>query len=118
MTEIKLKRIDDDQDSSDGYRIFLDRLWPRGLTKEEADYDEWRKDMTPSSELRSWFHEDPENNWNEFVRRYTAEIEHNPDLADFKEDLKKHKIVTFLTASKDLDHCQLPVLKKSMEKLL
>lgn len=118
MTQILLKRIYEQPAPQDGYRILLDRIWPRGITKEEADYDEWRKDITPSSDLRHWFHEDPENNWQTFKIRYEMEIKQNPDFIPFIQDIKKHPVVTFLTAAKDLNHCHLPILKAMIEKTL
>lgn len=118
MTQILLKRIYEQPAPQDGYRILLDRMWPRGITKEKADYDEWRKDITPSSDLRHWFHEDPENNWQTFKTRYEMEIKQNPDFISFIQDIKKHPVVTFLTAAKDLNHCHLPILKAMIEKTL
>lgn len=118
MTQILLKRIYEQPAPQDGYRILLDRIWPRGITKEEADYDEWRKDITPSSDLRHWFHEDPKNNWQTFKIRYEMEIKQNPDFIPFIQDIKKHPVVTFLTAAKDLNHCHLPILKAMIEKTL
>ena len=60
MTDYRLKRIYDDQDAKDGYRVLIDRLWPRGLSKEAADLDEWCKDVAPSPELRKWYGHEPE----------------------------------------------------------
>lgn len=58
MTQIRIKRVYDDPDAADGYRVLVDRLWPRGMKKERLKYDVWEKDITPSPELRRWFHED------------------------------------------------------------
>ena len=66
MVKILLKRIYEEPSEADGYRILLDRLWPRGLKKEDAKFDEWRKDITPSKELRQWFHEDKDRHWEVF----------------------------------------------------
>lgn len=70
MVKILLKRIYEEPSEADGYRILLDRLWPRGLKKEDAKFDEWRKDITPSKELRQWFHEDKDRHWEVFQGRY------------------------------------------------
>lgn len=78
MVKILLKRIYEEPSEADGYRILLDRLWPRGLKKEDAKFDEWRKDITPSKELRQWFHEDKDRHWEVFQGRYGMEIKQNP----------------------------------------
>ena len=102
MVKILLKRIYEEPSEADGYRILLDRLWPRGLKKEDAKFDEWRKDITPSKELRQWFHEDKDRHWEVFQGRYGMEIKQNPDF-------------TFLTAAKDVQHSHLPILKEVIE---
>ena len=102
MVKILLKRIYEEPSEADGYRILLDRLWPRGLKKEDAKFDEWRKDITPSKELRQWFHEDKDRHWEVFQGRYGMEI-------------KQHPVVTFLTAAKDVQHSHLPILKEVIE---
>ncbi|MEO8961846.1 MAG: DUF488 family protein [Ginsengibacter sp.] len=66
---MSIKRVYEKPDQQDGFRILVDRLWPRGLTKEKAAVDFWLKDIAPSTELRKWFSHDPEN-WNEFKKRY------------------------------------------------
>ncbi|WP_454784378.1 DUF488 domain-containing protein [Legionella sp. WA2024007413] len=100
MHEIKIKRIYEEPDSSDGYRILVDRLWPRGVNKEKAAIDLWLKEIAPSNELRQWFHHQPEK-WQEFKKRYTGE------LAEKQEQLTKitreaeHQTVTLLYSSKN-----------------
>lgn len=74
MTQIKLKRIYEDPEPTDGYRIFVDRLWPRGMKKEAVHFDLWEKDITPSPELRGWFHQAPDERWNEFAALYRKEL--------------------------------------------
>ena len=101
MVKILLKRIYEEPSEADGYRILLDRLWPRGLKKEDAKFDEWRKDITPSKELRQWFHEDKDRQ--------------NPDFIPFLREIEKHPVVTFLTAAKDVQHSHLPILKEVIE---
>ena len=90
MVKILLKRIYEEPSEADGYRILLDRLWPRGLKKEDAKFDEWRKDITPSKELRQWFHEDKDRHWEVFQGRYGMEIKQNPDFIPFLREIEKH----------------------------
>jgi uncharacterized protein YeaO (DUF488 family) len=78
---VKLKRAYESPAAEDGTRILVDRLWPRGLTKEKAALDQWMKDIAPSTELRKWFGHDPAR-WREFRRRYAGELRHKPDLPD------------------------------------
>lgn len=80
MAKILLKRIYEEPNEADGYRVLLDRLWPRGLKKEDAKFDEWRKDITPSKELRQWFHEDKDRHWEVFQGRYRDGVKQNPDF--------------------------------------
>ena len=70
---IKIKRVYEKPDEKDGFRILVDRLWPRGLTKEKAAVDLWLKDIAPSTELRKWFNHDPDK-WKEFKKRYPADF--------------------------------------------
>ena len=80
---IKIKRVYEPPDKEDGQRILIDRLWPRGLTKEKAKVDEWLKELAPSTELRKWFNHDPEK-WKEFQKRYHQELKENKDYNDKK----------------------------------
>ena len=111
---IQIKRAYDPAEKSDGKRILVDRLWPRGVTKERAALDRWAKDLAPSNELRQWFHHDA-SNWEEFENRYRAE------LADKKEDLRelakeaKHSMLTLVYGAKDPERNQAVVLKELIE---
>lgn len=108
--EIKLKRVYEEPDEKDGYRILVDRLWPRGLTKEKAALDLWLKNIAPTTELRKWFNHDPEK-WKEFQKKYLKEVkENNEAVSTLKEHLKKGT-VTFLYAAKDEIHNEALVLK-------
>lgn len=78
---LKVKRVYEPASPEDGYRILVDRLWPRGVTKERAHVDEWRKDLAPSDVLRKWFRHDPRR-WAEFRRRYRSELEASGKWAD------------------------------------
>jgi uncharacterized protein YeaO (DUF488 family) len=100
---MQVKRVYDKQEPEDGARILVDRLWPRGLTKEKACIDLWLKDIAPSTELRKWFDHDPEK-WDEFSKRYFVELKNNPkQLALLDEQLKNGK-VTLLYAAKDKEY--------------
>jgi len=108
--EIKLKRVYEEPDQKDGYRILVDRLWPRGLTKEKAALDLWLKNIAPTTELRKWFNHDPEK-WKEFQKKYLKEVKENKEaVSTLKEHLKKGT-VTFLYAAKDEIHNEALVLK-------
>lgn len=103
--EIKIKRIYEPPEPSDGLRILVDRLWPRGIAKDKAAVDEWLKEIAPSNELRTWFGHQPER-WTEFQRRYRAELrtpEHRARLDRLRAMASKHT-VTLLYAAKDEEH--------------
>ena len=111
MTDIRLKRTYDAASADDGYRILVDRLWPRGLSKAEFHYDLWAKDLAPSADLRKWLHADPEGHAKEFEKRYEAELNENPDLPDFVKVVAQHPVVTFLYSSKDRTENNAEVLR-------
>ena len=107
---IKLKRVYEKPDEKDGFRILVDRLWPRGLTKEKANVDLWLKDIAPTTELRKWFNHDPEK-WTDFQKRYLKELKENKEaVSELKEHLKKGA-VTLLFAAKDEAHNEALALK-------
>lgn len=112
---ILIKRIYDAPEKSDGARVLVDRLWPRGISKEEADLDLWLKDIAPSNELRTWFGHKPER-FTEFSKKYIAELSVNPALATLQELAHKHEQLTLLYGAKDPDHNQAVVLKKLLEE--
>lgn len=118
MTSIKIKRVYEDFEESDGYRILVDRLWPRGMKKENLHYDIWAKDITPSTALRKWYHQDLDKNWDTFVSAYQRELSNMPNMDTYVDEIKKHPVVTLLYASKDLTHNHAMVLKNYMETLL
>lgn len=101
-----------DKNEQDGYRVLVDRLWPRGMTKERADLDEWCKEVAPSTELRKWYGHDPEL-VNEFRRRYRAELkvgEPAEALAHLRDLVATKETVTLLTAAKDPEISEAAVL--------
>jgi uncharacterized protein YeaO (DUF488 family) len=112
---IKIKRIYDPASPTDGKRILIDRLWPRGLKKEEAAVDEWLKEIAPSSELRKWFSHDPVK-WGEFARRYREELQGKAELIEkFRREARKGT-VTILYSAKDVQHNNAVVLKDVIGK--
>jgi uncharacterized protein YeaO (DUF488 family) len=100
LKKIHIKRIYEPPAASDGTRILVDRLWPRGVTREEAHIDAWIKDVAPSDALRRWYSHDPEK-WPEFRARYIAELKHNPAVAELQDIAPESKTITLLFAAKD-----------------
>jgi uncharacterized protein YeaO (DUF488 family) len=99
--KVRLKRIYLKPEASDGCRILVDRLWPRGLTRSKAKLDHWLRDIAPSNRLRKWYAHDPKR-WPEFKRRYAAELKREKGaVKELKTLLKGHKTVTFLFSSKE-----------------
>ena len=112
---VQIKRVYEEPSTSDGKRILIDRLWPRGLTKEKAKVDLWLKDIAPSTELRQWFGHDP-SKWNEFKKRYHDELKKNREIIlKLIEQLKTGK-VTLVYGAKDEEHNDAVVLKEYLEK--
>ena len=109
-----LKRAYESPAETDGQRILVDRLWPRGLTKIKTKIDLWLKEVAPSTELRQWFRHDPEK-WPEFKRRYYAELENNPALLQL-EALAGQGDITLVYAAKDHVHNEAAVLKEILER--
>lgn len=109
---VRVKRVYEPAEKSDGYRILVDRLWPRGLTKEKAALDLWLREIAPSDALRKWFHAAPRE-WPEFQKRYRAELRKNAEaLARLKEIVRSDKTVTLLYGARDEKHNQAVVLRK------
>jgi uncharacterized protein YeaO (DUF488 family) len=100
VKKIQIKRIYEPPKASDGTRILVDRLWPRGVAREEARIDAWVKDLAPSDALRRWYSHDPEK-WPEFRARYIAELKHNPAVVELQDMAAKSKTLTLLFAAKD-----------------
>jgi uncharacterized protein YeaO (DUF488 family) len=111
---IKLKRAYGQYSPEDGYRILVDRLWARGLTKEEAHIDLWLKDIAPSEELRKWFGHDPAK-WPEFQKRYITELKDNPTTKALEDIVKEEKVVTLIYGAKDTEHNEAVVIKDFLE---
>lgn len=110
--KIRIKRVYEQPDKHDGRRILVDRLWPRGLTKEKASVDLWLKDIAPSAELRKWFGHDP-GRWEEFKERYLAELKDNSEqIRLLKQELDKG-VVTLVYGAKDEEHNQAVVIREN-----
>lgn len=116
IMKILVKRVYDPASSDDGLRVFVDRLWPRGVTKEEANIDLWLKEVAPSNKLRVWFHQDSEKRFEEFSKGYKEELcrLHSSVI----DQLKSQKIITFVTAVKDIEHSHIPVLISFLNEVL
>lgn len=110
---VKLKRAYESPTTTDGLRILVDRLWPRGLAKDKAKIDLWLKDVSPSTELRKWFGHDPKK-WSEFKKRYLAELKDNPALSELQA-LSRQRDITLVYAAKDKLHNEAVVLKQILE---
>lgn len=109
MTEFVAKRIYELASSDDGYRVLVDRLWPRGVSKEKAVLDEWAKDIAPSTELRKWFAHDPAK-YEAFTKRYITEVEQNPDTSAIIKRWYQQDKVTLLYGARDEIHNEAEVL--------
>ena len=114
--KIKIKRVYDDPSENDGYRILVDRLWPRGIAKEKAKIDYWAKALAPSNELRQWYGHDPEK-WSEFKSRYFAELDANSQSAKELLDYVNKGPVTFVYSSKEMHFNNAVALKTYLESM-
>lgn len=113
---IQIKRAYDEPSDDNGSRILVDRLWPRGVSKEQLQLDEWLKEIAPSDELRKWFDHDPKK-FKEFSKRYKKELEDNQEQVHKLISLqKKHSKVTLVYAAKDEEHNNAMVLKDYLEE--
>ncbi len=111
---IRLKRVYQPRSPEDGFRVLVDRLWPRGLTKEQVGADRWLKEAAPSPELRTWFGHDPAR-WEEFRRRYRQELESKAELKDFLLAKSREGAVTLIYAARDERHNAAAALKEFLE---
>jgi uncharacterized protein YeaO (DUF488 family) len=115
--KIQIKRIYEPRNESDGMRILVDRLWPRGVKKGNAQIDEWLKDIAPTTQLRKWFNHDA-SKWQEFQLKYTHELQHNPNTEHLLELLNKHQTITLLYAAHDEAHNHALVLQHFIRQQL
>ena len=112
--KIQTKRAYDAPAASDGARYLVDRLWPRGVKRENLDVKDWLKEVAPSNDLRKWFAHDPQR-WNEFRQRYFKELDANPSAWKPLLDTAKHEPVTLVYGAKDTEHNQAVALKEYLE---
>ena len=115
MAMIKLRRAYEAKACGDGFRILVDRLWPRGLTKDKAGIDEWPKEVSPSTALRQWFSHDPAR-WREFKKRYFQELEAREEAVSRLAEKARQGTVTFVYGAKDSLHNNAAALKEYIEK--
>lgn len=108
---IKLKRAYEVPESGDGFRILVDRLWPRGVSKDSARIDLWLKEIAPSAVLRKWFGHDP-SKWTEFRKRYFRELDNNPKAVDQLREQARRGLVTLVYGAKDQEHNDAVALKE------
>ena len=114
---IELKRVYDDPSKQDGKRFLIERLWPRGIRKQDLAMDEWLKEAGPSTELRKWFSHDPAK-WEQFRKKYFAELDSRPEAwAPIRESAGRHT-VTLLYSSHDAEHNNAVALKQYVERKL
>jgi uncharacterized protein YeaO (DUF488 family) len=111
MMNVRIKRAYEEPDREDGERILVDRLWPRGLTKEKARVDLWLKDVAPSTELRKWFAHDPAK-WAEFRSRYLEELKGNKEQLSLLRQEAAKGTVTLIYGAKDQEHNEAVILQK------
>lgn len=104
-----IKRIYEPPAASDGLRVLVDRLWPRGVSKADARLDLWLKEVAPSTALRRWLHSDP-SRWQEFAKRYEQELAQQPEALAQLRRTAQRGAVTLLSAVKDIPHSHVPVL--------
>jgi len=115
MPSIQLKRVYEPPSKEDGIRIFVDRLWPRGLTKKKAAVDLWLKDIAPTTELRKWFGHDPAR-WKEFQVRYRKELRADKEAVNLLKQKSKEGTVTLVYGAKDQEHNEALVLQQMLDR--
>jgi len=108
---VKSKRVYDAAEAGDGYRVLIDRMWPRGVSRQRAQLDEWARELAPSSELRKWFHHDPER-FDEFRSRYREELRERRPLLEALRRRARDGPVTLLYAARDREHNDAVVLEE------
>jgi uncharacterized protein YeaO (DUF488 family) len=118
MTQVKIKRVYAPKEESDGYRVLVDRLYPRGIKKENLHYDLWAKDIAPSTVLREWSHEAEGDRWEEFRKRYLQELKSSLEVKDFVEKIRRLAVVTLLYSSRNEVENNAVVLQDYLAKQL
>jgi DNA-3-methyladenine glycosylase len=113
VAKFKIKRVYEDAEAGDGFRVLVDRLWPRGVKRDKIDL--WLKEAGPSNELRNWFHHEPRK-FADFARKYRAELKNNPAVAELRKLGREHKVITLLYGARDTENNQAVVLRKYIGK--
>ncbi len=113
---VRLKRVYDPPDRTDGLRVLVDRLWPRGLSRQSARVDEWRRDVAPTDALRKWYGHDPAK-WPGFRRRYLAELKKATPVLRALARQSRRTTVTLVFAARDVEHSNAAVLRSLLERL-
>ena len=113
---VQIKRVYDQPARADGRRVLVDRVWPRGLTKKQAQVDDWLKEIAPSTALRKWFGHDPVR-WKEFKKRYANELNNQRERVEQLAREARKQTVTLLFGAKDIEHNNAVALKEHIEKL-
>jgi len=116
MTQVYCKRVYLPASDTDGFRVLVDRLWPRGIKKENAHVDMWAKALAPSTELRKWFGHDPER-FEEFARRYEEELSANAEAGALLKEIRTHDVVTLLFGAKDEKYNNAVVLSRILQNI-
>ena len=112
---IRLKRVYEDAEADDGVRFLVERLWPRGMRKDDLVINDWLKDVAPSVSLRRWFSHDP-NKWKRFQQRYRQELDENPDAWKILLEAARRGNVTLLYSARDTEHNSALLLKSFLEE--
>ncbi|MDO5654762.1 MAG: DUF488 domain-containing protein [Flavobacteriaceae bacterium] len=115
MKNIQIKRIYEKAETSDGFRVLVDRIWPRGISKEEANLDEWLKDIAPSAELRQWF-DHKEERFDEFKEKYISQLKDKTQEINYLNMRAKTRNLTLVYAAKDEKHNQAIILQEILEQ--
>lgn len=111
MATIYCKRVYEPVSEADGYRVLVDRLWPRGISKDELHIDVWLKEVAPSNHLRKWFGHEPAK-FAEFAKKYRAELQVNPAMHQLHDLVAQHEVVTLLYGAHDTEHNQAVILRE------
>lgn len=112
--KVNIKRVYEEPEGGDGFRVLIDRLWPRGLKKDDVQIDEWAKLLAPSTELRKWFGHDPDR-WEDFQKKYLAELQANDAARSFVKDHSDKKVITLLYGASDPEHNNALVLQQFLQ---
>lgn len=113
--ELKLKRVYEPPNASDGMRVLVDRLWPRGLSRQRVAADLWLRDAAPSTHLRRWYGHDV-HRWNEFRSRYRKELSRRPQILELLHDLHRRSDVTLVFSARDVAHSNAAVLREVLDE--